>query len=420
MEIMIYQLIHNFTEGIGGAETLVSQLFFNSKEQISNDSVSLNNLSEFQNSFSQSEFDPKFQIYVIGICNSVDETVGNRIGWGISNIYSIRAYWAVHRWMSRVESNCIVHSHLFPTAFYVGVAILLLRRKDIKHIFTEHSTNNKRRRNWLGKWIDRVMYAQIDRVICVSSGVERELVSTYPELKNRTIVIPNGIKLDDLSLPMIHEFSINLDSNLNSLIHQSDFLDNKGPMVMINSDLIILTIGRLVAAKNYGTALKVLFQLKQQGVEFQYVIAGSGAHAGSGNLEFELKKQVQNLDLVNQVLFLGHVEVPNELFRKAHLYLAISLFEGFGLAALEAMGHGIPVIYSSVPGLKELIPNEYPKELIVSPHSTEQILRALLFFEECSLSVRTELGLLCRKKAEEFSIDNTLQSHLLLYEELKL
>lgn len=416
---MIYQLIHNFTEGIGGAETLVSHLFVGRKYYNSDSNHSSGRVSDSSIKGNNENIQVNYLITTIGICNSTENTFGNAIGWGISNIYSFQAYFAVHQFIKNVELNSVVHSHLFPTAFYVGIARLITRRNDIKHVFTEHSTYNKRRNHWLGKWIDRLMYSQIDLIICVSNGVKFELLNYYPSLVRKTRVISNGINLN--ISPQLKEYSFSdiktessnyVDSSIQTVVNKHQ--------IRTEPKLRILTVGRLVAAKNYSMAISVLSMLREKGISFEYSIAGSGENAGSENLELILRKQVQSEHLENEIKFLGHVNDLSSLFLNSDIYLAISLFEGFGLAALEAMNYGIPLVYSNVPGLKELIPNDYPQDLIVSPNSQEQILAALLFFENSSFSMRNSLGELCRKKAEEFSIEYTLQEHLLLYEELKL
>jgi glycosyltransferase involved in cell wall biosynthesis len=443
MEIMIYQIIHNFTEGIGGAETLVSNLFVGGNDYLSNSNQSSKYEPAPKVKGENGNSQVNYPISIIGICNSTESTLGNRIGWGIANIYSLQAYFAVHQFIRNVEFKSIIHSHLFPTGFYVGIARWINRRNDIKHVFTEHSTQNKRRKHLLGKWIDRLMYNQIDSIICVSNGVKFELLKNYPFLIHKTRVIINGINLnsstrlggDPFSNIKKEPFGGDSDSSIESVADTYPFSNIK--MESLNSDssiesvadthqkqpkpiLRILTVGRLVTAKNYSMAISALSKLKYKGIPFKYTIAGSGENAGSGNLELELKQQVRSEHLEEEIIFLGQVNYLRPFFLNSDLYLAISLFEGFGLAALEAMSYGLPLIYSNVPGLKELIPNNYPQELIVSPHSQEQVLDALLFFEKSSLRNRIEFSELCRKKAEEFSIENTLQQHLLLYEELNL
>jgi glycosyltransferase involved in cell wall biosynthesis len=61
-----------------------------------------------------------------------------------------------------------------------------------------------------------------------------------------------------------------------------------------------------------------------------------------------------NLGVGDQVRFLAHRERVDQLLHAADVFVMPSLVEGFGIAALEAMGAGVPTIPSKAPGLDEL------------------------------------------------------------------
>lgn len=81
---------------------------------------------------------------------------------------------------------------------------------------------------------------------------------------------------------------------------------------------------------------------------------------GSGSLEEEYKKQVDNLNLKNRVKFWGRVEGENlvKAFQSIDLFLALSREESFGVAVLEAEACGVPVICTNVGGLPEVVEPE--------------------------------------------------------------
>jgi len=79
--------------------------------------------------------------------------------------------------------------------------------------------------------------------------------------------------------------------------------------------------------------------------------------AGSGSQEAELMRLASQLGVQSKVKFLGWRTDLHELMARWHVYVQPSLDEGFGLAALEAMAAGLPVIATAAGGLTELVRN---------------------------------------------------------------
>ena len=80
--------------------------------------------------------------------------------------------------------------------------------------------------------------------------------------------------------------------------------------------------------------------------------------AGSGTAEADLKRQASELGLDDHGTFLGWIgdDVLHSLYRIADLTVVPSLYEPFGLVALEAMASGCPCIVADTGGLREIVP----------------------------------------------------------------
>jgi len=85
-------------------------------------------------------------------------------------------------------------------------------------------------------------------------------------------------------------------------------------------------------------------------VPAKLVIAGGGAR---GHLE----EQAARLGVANHIYFTGRIsdEDRDQLYRVADLAVYPSLYEPFGIVALEAMAAGVPVVASDAGGLKEFV-----------------------------------------------------------------
>ena len=84
----------------------------------------------------------------------------------------------------------------------------------------------------------------------------------------------------------------------------------------------------------------------------RFLVAGSGTHEG------ELKHQARRLGLTHGT-FMGWIgdDVLHSLYRIADLTVVPSIYEPFGLVALEAMASGCPCIVADTGGLREVVPN---------------------------------------------------------------
>lgn len=124
---------------------------------------------------------------------------------------------------------------------------------------------------------------------------------------------------------------------------------------------------------------------------------------------------IQELDLERQVVFAG--TVPDELlpayYRGALALVFPSLYEGFGLPALEAMACGIPVVTSSVTSLPEVVGDA---AVLVDPYDVESIAWGVRRVVEDS-SLREELRRKGLERAKQFSWDITAEHTLKVLQE---
>ena len=116
----------------------------------------------------------------------------------------------------------------------------------------------------------------------------------------------------------------------------------------------MLLVGRLVYEKGFQLALEALPGLIERVGNVRFIVAGSGT------AEPELREQAHDLGLDEHGTFLGWIgdDVLHSLYRIADLTVVPSIYEPFGLVALEAMASGCPCLVADTGGLREVVPNE--------------------------------------------------------------
>jgi glycogen(starch) synthase len=147
-------------------------------------------------------------------------------------------------------------------------------------------------------------------------------------------VIPNGIDSEDLA-------------------HVEDLELLRAGYAAPNERMLLL-VGRLVYEKGFQLALAALPRLLERLPDLRVVVAGSGPHEAS------LRAQARDLGLLERVRFLGWIgdDVLHALYRVADLCVVPSIYEPFGLVALEAMASGCPCVVADTGGLREVVPHE--------------------------------------------------------------
>jgi glycosyltransferase involved in cell wall biosynthesis len=129
----------------------------------------------------------------------------------------------------------------------------------------------------------------------------------------------------------------------------------------------IYCVGRLHPGKGHDILIQALAILKSRGLEVHLTIAGQDEMGGSGYYR-TLKQIAAELGLAENVDLIG--AVPEHTIREglsvSHVFALASLHEAIGVATMEAMAMGMPVIATRVGGVPELI-DDGVNGLLVSP-----------------------------------------------------
>jgi N-acetyl-alpha-D-glucosaminyl L-malate synthase BshA len=172
----------------------------------------------------------------------------------------------------------------------------------------------------------RFSIEQSDGVTAVSRFLKEKTITNYSCVKPIE-VIPNFI-----------------DSDLYKPDGKTAFRDHIAP----NGEKVLVHTSNFRPVKRVPDTIKILKKVIED-VPAKLILIGDGPDRS------ECERLCRQLDMDDHVKFLGKQEGLVEILNSADLFLIPSQSESFGLAALEAMACGLPVISSSVGGLPELI-----------------------------------------------------------------
>lgn len=275
----------------------------------------------------------------------------------------------------------IVHAHNTSCQYYVAIARNLCKCNYVRFVTTEHSTTNRRRDMVLFKYMDQWMYRQYDSIISISDKATENLQHFIgSEFGVETIY--NGIDLQRF----INAVAIKQDLQLKKKA----------------GDVIISMVAGFREQKDQDTVISSFKYLPENCILW---LVGEGIRK---NL---CEKLVQSLDLSKRVVFAGvRTDVP-DILKSSDIVVMSSHWEGFGLAAVEGMAAGKPVIASDVDGLAQVVGGA---GLLFEASNAKALaveIQNLLNDKKMYQEVATQ----CAKRASDFDIRKTVDKYLKLY-----
>lgn len=171
---------------------------------------------------------------------------------------------------------------------------------------------------------------------------------------------------------------------------------------------LVLSVGELNENKNHKTVIQAL--AKMQNKTAHYCIAGNGP------LLQQLQTLARELGVEERVHFLGYRRDVPMLLHQSDLFVLPSRREGLGMAAIEAMSCGLPLISSNRHGI-----NDYSIDGVTGykhdPEDSEGFARSIdRLLQDKDLCAT--MGENCKNKAQEFTLEESLKQMKNYYLEL--
>lgn len=271
----------------------------------------------------------------------------------------------------------IVHVHLFPSLYWVALANMLCHRKLV---YTEHNTYNKRRNKWYFRPIERWIYSRYSKIISISELTQKNLTDWLrPNTveRNKFVVVNNGVNIKAFS----------------------GICKNKVyPFALI-------MIARFAPAKDQATIIRALALLPD---DIHMILVGDGEGLT------ECKKVAASYGLDSRVHFAGSQSDVAKWISMADVGVQSSLWEGFGLTAVEMMAAGLPVVASDVDGLRQVVSGAG----LLFPVGNEKALAEHIERLRTDHAFCREIAEKCSERAKEYDIHRMADEYMRIYEEL--
>lgn len=277
-----------------------------------------------------------------------------------------------------VSDYDLIQATLFPATLWTAIAARL-RKQPTLLVTSEQNTTNHRRIALMHP-LDRWQYAQYGAIACASRAIEESLLEWLPTVAGKTSVIHNAIDIERFQ-------------TVQPVLRRELELPADAPVIAFTA--------RFEAQKDHATLLRAVTQLS----ELQLLLIGDGP------LRSKMEMLAESLGIRDRVHFLGRRSDVASLLKTADVYVQCSHFEGFGIAAVEAMAAGLPVIASAVPGLSDVVGDA---GLLVPSGDAAALGSALRRVLE-SENLRKELRRKSMQRAQQFSIQQCATAYLSLY-----
>lgn len=251
--------------------------------------------------------------------------VGAGAGYGMDLIGDSERYARLVVALTRREQFDVIHAHDWLT-YPAGIAVAHVTGKPL--IVHVHSTEFDRSGNNVNQRvydIERAGMHAADRVVAVSQMTKSICVRRYALRPDKVDVVYNGI--------------------------DREAVQPAAGARIESTDKLVLFLGRITMQKGPEYFIASAKRVLEKVSEAKFVLAGSG------DMALRMIELAAGMGIGHKVLFTGFLRGRDvdRVYRMADCYVMPSVSEPFGIAALEAISHDVPVILSKTSGAAEVL-----------------------------------------------------------------
>lgn len=282
----------------------------------------------------------------------------------------------------------MVHTHTPIASFLTRMACR--KERGVKKIYTAHGFHfhsGAPLKNWIVYYTAEWLASRYTDLIITINREDYERAKR--RLKAKRVEYIPGIGLD-------------IEKYRNGPV---DTIEKRRDMGIDESSFVMLSVGELNFNKNHATVIRALSGIGDSSIE--YIICGEGP------LKEELMELVAELGLGGQVKFLGERSDLPEIYGASDIFVFPSRREGLGMAALEAMDEGLPIVTSNVHGIVDYSVDGVTG-FLCDPTDVDAFADAIVKLRD-DPKLRGEMGKYNREAVEQFSLENVQQQMKEIY-----
>lgn len=255
-------------------------------------------------------------------------------------------------------------------------------------LLTGTSKSERRKLNFAKK-----LYKKADAVVSLSEGVKSNLIEHYNVKENKIHVIYNPVDLEHITEEKIEKLPGNFGN------------------IRARYDYVLVSAGRFVKEKDQMTLIKAFANIQKDYSACLILL-------GEGELEAQLKEEVQALNIKRDVYFVGFQQNPYQFFNMADIFVLTSLTEGFGHVFVEALAtEALVVTTDCKPGSQEVLAGGkygYIAKVADVQDVTEKIKEALVLPND-EKAERIKEGL---ERAQQFDAKKIVKQYEALFDQV--
>lgn len=304
---------------------------------------------------------------------------------------NIEAYKALKKVIDS-ERFDLIHCHTPAVSFMTRLAARKARKNGTVVMYTCHGFHfhkSSPKKNWLLFYpVEKFLSRFCDYIVTINKE-DFNRAKTF-HCKNVRYIPSVGVDIN-----RIKKMSVDKNAKKQSIGVPAD-------------KLLVISAGELIERKNHEVIIRALGKLHDENI--YYAIAGKGPLLG------HLKKVAAEEGLSERVLFLGFRTDVFELYHAADISAFPSKIEGLGLAGVEAMAAGIPLVSSNVHGILDYV-IDGKTGYALPPNDVDGFARAIEKLAHDS-SLRESMRKNCLDAVEPFELNNALRVMWDIYDEI--
>ena len=270
----------------------------------------------------------------------------------------------------------IVHAHDFRAS--IVCAFSRLKTPIISHL---HNNSPWIKKYGILSYLYLVSTIKYKKILLVSNAINKEYVFSR-FINNKMITIGNPIDIE--------------------------LVRKKATEKEIKEEFDVIFLGRLSLQKNPVRFINIISKLKEKKSKLKVAMVGNG--------ELEKECKIKELSLENTIKMFGFMENPYPILKNSKVLCMTSNWEGYGLVAVEALALGVPVVTTSVGGLRDIVTNQCG---LICRNNIEFITEMGRIVIEDDYQVKKANGAL-ERIIDISNIQDYCKNLLLVYKEIKM